>query len=89
MTVDEHTRRVMRGDLAAASRFDRKWADFMMASEENGVLGAGARRRRRRMRDAEQRWNADEAGGEDGDVGVTIFGGGRRRAQSGGSCTVM
>ena len=91
MTVDEHTRRVLRGDLAAASRLERKWADYMVATEENGILGA--RRRRRRIRDAEQRWNADEAGADDGDDGgVTIFGGvggGRRRAQSGGSCTVM
>ena len=89
MTVDEHTRRVLRGDLAAASRLDSKWADYMIATEENGVLG-GARRRRRRIRDAEQRWNADEAGADEGDiVGVNIFGGGRRRAHSGGSCIVM
>jgi F-box/leucine-rich repeat protein 2/20 len=50
MTVDEHTKRVLRGDLNAASRLDRKWADYMMATEEAGAAGAGARRRRRRAR---------------------------------------
>lgn len=41
-TVQEHTRRVLRGDFAAASRLERKWAGYMMASEEAGAaLGVG------------------------------------------------
>jgi len=36
-TVQEHTRRVLRGDFAAASRLERKWAGYMMASEEAGA----------------------------------------------------
>lgn len=82
MTVDEHNKRVLRGDLGAASRLDRKWADYMMATEEAGAAGAGARRRRRRARDAERLYNA-----EDDDEGTGF--GRRRRAQSGGSCVVM
>ncbi|KAL1971091.1 hypothetical protein VTN77DRAFT_42 [Rasamsonia byssochlamydoides] len=89
MTVDEHTKRVLRGDLAAANRLDRKWADYMMATEEAGAGGAGARRRRRRAREAERLYNADEE--EEDGVGVGIMGplaGRRRRARSGG-CIVM
>ncbi len=48
MTVDEHAKRVLRGDLAAAGRLERKWADYMQANEEAGAAGAGVRRRRRR-----------------------------------------
>lgn len=41
-TVTEHTRRVLRGDLASASRLERKWAEYMMASEEAGAaMGVG------------------------------------------------
>lgn len=88
-TVEEHTRLVLSGNLAAASRFDRKWADLMMVTEEGSILGAGARRRQRRAREAEQNWNADE-GEEDADtVGGVFSFGGRRRAQSGGTCIVM
>ncbi|KAJ5131026.1 Leucine-rich repeat cysteine-containing subtype [Penicillium bovifimosum] len=90
MTVDEHTKRVLRGDLTSASRLDRKWADYMMATEEAGAGGAGARRRRRRAREAERLYNADE---EEDDAypggAVSALGGRRRRAQSGGSCLVM
>lgn len=89
MTVDEHTKRVVRGDLAGASRLDRKWADYMMANEEAGAAGAGARRRRRRAREAERLYNADEDD-EDDSYGAGTFsalGGRRRRAQSG--CLVM
>lgn len=89
MTVDEHTKRVLRGDLASANRLDRKWADYMMATEEAGAAGAGARRRRRRAREAERLYNADE---DDEDAygvgGISALGGRRRRAQSGG-CVVM
>ncbi|CAI6333170.1 unnamed protein product [Periconia digitata] len=81
-TVEEHTKRVLRGDFAAAARLERKWADWMMLNEEAGVGGAGARRRRRRAREA-QLMHADE---EEGGTAV----GRRRRARSGpGSCAVM
>ncbi|CAG8312931.1 unnamed protein product [Penicillium salamii] len=89
MTVDEHTKRVLRGDLAAASRLDRKWADYMMATEEAGAAGAGARRRRRRAREAERLYNADEDEADAYGGAITALGVRRRRAQSGGGCTVM
>ncbi|KAK6388290.1 hypothetical protein LTR65_007968 [Meristemomyces frigidus] len=47
-TVEEHTKRVLRGDFLAARRLERKWAEFMMAQEEAGAAGAGGRRRRAR-----------------------------------------
>jgi len=86
-TVDEHTKRVLRGDFAAAARLERKWADWMMLNEEAGMGGAGARRRRRRAREA-QLMHADE---EEGGAGVGTGGiGRRRRARSGpGGCVVM
>ncbi|KAF6837921.1 F-box domain-containing protein [Colletotrichum plurivorum] len=80
MTVDEHMKRVLRGDLAAANRLERRWADYMQATEEASTAGAGHRRRRRRAREA-QILHADE---EDGGNG-----GGRRRGRTVGSCTVM
>jgi F-box/leucine-rich repeat protein 2/20 len=79
MTVDEHTKRVLRGDSQAACRLERKWADYMQANEEAGVTGAGGRRRRRRAREA-QLVHANE---EDGGVVV-----GRRRAMT-AACVVM
>jgi F-box/leucine-rich repeat protein 2/20 len=85
-TVEEHTKRVLRGDFAAARRLERKWAEFMIAQEEMGADGAGSRRRRRRAREA-QMMHADEQGGEAG-VGAGVGGGRRRRARSGG-CAVM
>lgn len=85
-TVEEHTKRVLRGDFAAAARLERKWADWMMLNEEAGVGGAGARRRRRRAREA-QLMHADE---EEGGAGATGGIGRRRRARSGpGGCVVM
>jgi len=81
MTVDEHTKRVLRGDLAAASRLEKKWAEYMQANEEAGAGGAGVRRRRRRAREA-QLAHADE---EEGAAGTA---GGRRRART-AACTVM
>lgn len=85
-TVEEHTKRVLRGDFSAAARLERKWADWMMLNEEAGVGGAGARRRRRRAREA-QLMHADE---EEGGAGVTGGVGRRRRARSGpGGCIVM
>jgi F-box/leucine-rich repeat protein 2/20 len=85
-TVEEHTKRVLRGDFAAARRLERKWAEFMIAQEEMGADGAGSRRRRRRAREA-QMMHADEQGG-DAVVGSGVGGGRRRRARSGG-CAVM
>ncbi|KAI8266588.1 F-box/LRR-repeat protein 2 [Colletotrichum sp. SAR11_239] len=79
MTVDEHMKRVVRGDLAAANRLERRWGEYMQATEEAGTTGAGHRRRRRRAREA-QMLHADE---EDGGNG------GRRRGRTVGSCTVM
>ncbi|KAF2680411.1 RNI-like protein [Lentithecium fluviatile CBS 122367] len=86
-TVEEHTKRVLRGDFSAAARLERKWADWMMLNEEAGMGGAGARRRRRRAREA-QLMHADE---EEGGAGVATGGlGRRRRARSGpGGCIVM
>jgi F-box/leucine-rich repeat protein 2/20 len=83
MTVDEHVKRVMRGDLPAAGRLERKWAEYMMANEEAGAGGAGLRRRRRRAREA-QMLHADEEVGRAGMVGI----GRRRRARSNG-CSIM
>jgi len=82
MTVDEHTKRVLRGDLAAASRLERKWADYMQANEEAGAGGAGVRRRRRRAREA-QLVHAEE---EEGGAGSVVTG--RRRART-TACVVM
>ncbi|KAL1296961.1 hypothetical protein AAFC00_004561 [Neodothiora populina] len=94
-TVEEHTKRVVRGDFASAIRLERKWAEFMIAQEEAGASGAGARRRRRRAREA-QMMHADEegegteagAGQGAGGPGGAVGGGRRRRARSGG-CVVM
>lgn len=83
MTVEEHTKRVLKGDLAAAARLERKWAEYMIANEEAGADGAGVRRRRRRAREA-QMMHADE---EEGGVGMAGIGR-RRRARSNG-CSVM
>jgi F-box/leucine-rich repeat protein 2/20 len=83
MTVDEHMKRVLKGDLAAAARLERRWADYMMMTEEAGAAGAGMRRRRRRAREA-QMLHADE---EEGGIGMGGIGR-RRRARSGG-CIVM
>ena len=78
-TVNEHTKRVLRGDSRAAERLERKWGEYMVASEEAGAAGAGARRRRRRAREAAMVHADEEEGGPRG---------GRRRARSGG-CVVM
>lgn len=84
-TVEEHTKRVMRGDFMAARRLERKWAEFMIASEEANAMGPRAHRREQRRRVA-QRTHAEE---EDvGAPGLGVGGGRRRRARSGG-CAVM
>ncbi|KAI4723766.1 RNI-like protein [Aureobasidium sp. EXF-10728] len=86
-TVEEHTKRVLRADFSAATRLERKWAEFMIAQEEAGASGAGARRRRRRAREAQMMHADEEDGGANGG-GAGVGGGRRRRARSGG-CTVM
>jgi len=78
-TVREHMKRVLRGDRLSAERLERKWGEYMVASEEAGAGGAGARRRRRRAREAAMVHADEEEGGPRG---------GRRRARSGG-CIVM
>lgn len=78
MTVDEHQKRVLRGDLDTAARLERKWADYMQATEEAGMPGSGHRRRRRRAREAHALMNQEDGGGV-----------GRRRARTMGSCFVM
>ena len=86
MTVDEHTKRVLKGDVGAASRLERKWALYMQANEEAGVAGANGRRRRRRAREAAQA-HADEEDGEGEGGGGAVFLG-RRRART-ANCLVM
>jgi F-box/leucine-rich repeat protein 2/20 len=81
-TVDEHEKRVLRGNLVSASRLERKWADYMMAYEDAEIPGSGIRRRRRRMREAALLMHADTDEAGTGGIGR------RRRARSGG-CSVM
>lgn len=85
LTVDEHKKRVLNGDLPAASRLERKWAEYMMANEEAGAGGAGLRRRRRRAREA-QMLHADE---EEGGMGMGGIGRRRRARSNGNGCTIM
>lgn len=85
-TVEEHTKRVLRGDIAAANRLQNRWAHFMRLNEEAGVNGAGTRRRRRRAREAQEIYQNEEGGGVGGAGGV----GRRRRARTVPSgCMVM
>ncbi|KAF3895517.1 F-box domain protein [Trichophyton interdigitale] len=85
-TVDEHTKRVLRGNLASAMRLERKWGDYMMANEETGGT---TRRSRRRARDLEALYDLDEDQEYGyGPAGLAPLGGRRRRARSGG-CLVM
>ncbi|KAI1433929.1 RNI-like protein [Xylaria sp. CBS 124048] len=77
-TVDEHTRRVLRRDSAAASRLEWRWRDYMTATEE-AAAGHGVRRRRRLATEAELM--------EEEEV---VFGIPRRRARTlAASCAVM
>lgn len=85
-TVEEHTKRVLRGDFHAANRLERKWAEFMMAQEEAGAGGAGSRRRRRRAREAQMMHADEEDAAASGGTGV---GGGRRRRARSGGCVMM
>jgi F-box and leucine-rich repeat protein 2/20 len=74
MTVDEHMKRVLRGDRESANRLENKWAEHMLASEDSG---SGRRRRRRQ---AGQAWD----NGDDFIMGV----GGGRRSRRGASCVI-
>lgn len=103
-TVDAHYQRCMTARWAAADRLESKWAEWMVATEEVGVVGHGwgARRRRRRQREAENRVRQEaDAHDTDGPNGTGtetedmsgLENGGlrrpnRRRARSGG-CAVM
>ena len=90
MTVDEHTKRVMRGDFAAATRLERKWAEYMMTNEEAGTVGAGSRRRRRRAREAAMlHADEEETGLVPGGSGTGGSGIGRRRRARSNGCVVM
>ncbi|KAI6265657.1 hypothetical protein MCOR27_011318 [Pyricularia oryzae] len=82
-TVDEHTKRVLAGELTRASRLERSWAAWMQADEEQEAGGGIrlTRRRRTRAREA-QMVHADEEVGGNG-AGV------RRRARTASSCVVM
>jgi F-box/leucine-rich repeat protein 2/20 len=82
MTVDEHMKRVLKGDLPAAGRLERRWTEYMMATEEVGAGGANARRRRRRAREAAA-LHADE------EEGLGMGGVGRRRRARSGGCAIM
>jgi F-box and leucine-rich repeat protein 2/20 len=84
-TVEEHTKRVLRGDFAAAAKLERKWAEWMILNEEAGA--GGGRRRRRRAREAQLLHAAGLEGDEEAGGGVRV---GRRRARSGPTgCVVM
>ncbi|CAK7268788.1 hypothetical protein SEPCBS119000_003241 [Sporothrix epigloea] len=85
MTVDEHTKRIMRGHFVAAHRLQRKWADYIQASEEANTDGAHGRRRRRRAREARQVHADEEAAGAGTGQGMAI---GRRRART-TTCAIM
>ncbi|EPQ63732.1 Bgt-4500 [Blumeria graminis f. sp. tritici] len=82
MTVDEHTRRLLRGDLPAAVRLECLWRDWVMAHEEIGDTGPGLRRRRRRAREA-QILHVDEERAQDAEEQT------RRRRSWMGSCAIM
>lgn len=80
MTVDEHTKRVLRGDLCSAEKLETKWAEHMIAVED-GQIG---RRRRRRGRNQNQ--NLQEA--DDNTNVLTSWRNGSRRRR-GASCAIM
>ena len=98
-TVTEHMRRCVSGDFPRAQRLERKWAEYMIASEEAGApggfgpggfglfTGVLGRRRRRRVREA-MGAALDET--EEGGIAAGVAR--RRRARSGGGgggCFVM
>ncbi|PHH61822.1 hypothetical protein CDD81_7925 [Ophiocordyceps australis] len=79
MTVDEHQKRVLQGDLDSANRLERKWSEYMQASEDAEADVTAYGRRRRRAREAQAAHLEEEDGGV----------GGRRRARTLGACLVM
>lgn len=100
-TVTEHMRRCLSGDFPKAQKLERKWAEYMIASEEAGApggfgpggfglfTGVLGRRRRRRVREA-----MGAALDETDDNGIAAGIARRRRARSGGGggtggCFVM
>ena len=85
-TVEQHTKRILRGDWDQARKLLNAWAEFMIAQEEASAAGTRGSRARRRARLAREQ-HAIEAGGEGTTAGGRV-GGGRRRARSGG-CAVM
>lgn len=89
MMIDEHMKRVLRGDLDGANSLERKWADYMIANEEAGTEGRGASRRRRRARAAEIMAAHDL---DDPLAAVSLASARRRRTTRGPasvSCTIM
>lgn len=76
--VSEHNRRVLRGDLEAARRLEKKWGRYMMFNEEVGA--GGGRRMRRRARRARVGYVDEEGGGGGGGRVGGVFGGGGRNA---------
>ncbi|KAK2739862.1 hypothetical protein FQN57_006438 [Myotisia sp. PD_48] len=89
MTVDEHMKRIMRGDFISAQRLGRSWSEYMAASDSAHAAGS-SRRVRRRARDLEVRYHLEEDElNEYGTGRVSPLSGRRRRAISGGSCLVM
>lgn len=74
MTVDEHLKRVLRGDLCSAKKLETKWAEHMTGGEESA---AGRRRRRGRLVAANE--------GDD-DTGIPTS---WRRRRRGTSCAIM
>lgn len=85
-TVEEHSKRVLRGDFEAARRLRIKWHDWMQYNEEAGAGGGRHRRRRARRAQAE---HADEEVGGDGTAGIVGGRTTRRRARSSPVCIVM
>lgn len=86
-TVEQHTKRVLRGDWDQARKLLNAWAEFMIAQEEASAAGTRGSRARRRARLAREQ-HAIESGDGAGGVAGGRVGGGRRRARSGG-CAVM
>lgn len=60
-TVDEHTKRVLRCDIPAAQRLERKWIEFVMAQEEMEADDDGRIFKKRKARKAQTRL-VDEIG---------------------------
>ncbi|KAH6624970.1 hypothetical protein B0J18DRAFT_366513 [Chaetomium sp. MPI-SDFR-AT-0129] len=90
MTVDEHLKRVLEGDPAGARELERKWAEFIQASQEVGAaVGGGAaaavarRRRRRRAREAQAILQAAQGESLVGGLFDAVIGGGNQAGGTG------